>query len=262
MSFEKKLIFLAAVMTWHTPANAFVLLSKTPHRLAATPEAPTVTFVWDELAPGIGEKSELFDGAQSELSDADYMALLLQLAMDQWNDVHGSFLKLELTRDPTITSSGTASGEDALHTITLDPSVGTTAAAYATPNWQVGGNDSNVIGDCDVHISDRDTTALSLIRTLVHELGHCVGLGHNHSNYKAIMGYARDGDSYKLGADDQSGVIWLYPDPTVIDESPKDLIACGVVPGVGDFRTNPGLWAGVLLALPLLWAGISARGRT
>lgn len=261
---------LSSTLTWAAPASAFVLLAKTPHRLASTPEAPTVTFLWDEQAPVIEKKESLFSNEKSGLDDVEYMALTLQLAMDQWNEVHGSYLRMALSRD----SAAVADGEDGVHTITLDTSGSLTSAAFASPNFQVGGKESNTIGDCDIHVYNASTSARDLIYTLVHELGHCVGLGHNHSNYKSIMGYARQGqsNSYELGADDKSGAMWLYPDPAVItenpSESPTELVACGVVSGAGkndSEKTGMNLMAGILLALPLIWVGLagkSARGRT
>lgn len=257
---------ISSILTWAAPASAFVLLAKTPHRLASTPEAPTVTFVWDEQAPVIEKKEALFSNEKSGLDDVEYMALTLQLAMDQWNEVHGSYLRMALSRD----SAAVADGEDGVHTITIDTSGSLTSAAFASPNFQVGGKESNTIGDCDIHVYNASTSARDLIYTLVHELGHCVGLGHNHSNYKSIMGYARQGqsNSYELGADDKSGAMWLYPDPAVIDESPTELVACGVVSGAGkndSEKTGMNLMAGILLALPLIWVGLagkSARGRT
>jgi len=120
---------LASILTWATPSGAFVLLAKNPHRLASTPEAPTVTFVWDEQAPSIEEKESLFSDEKSGLDDIEYMALTLQLAMDQWNDVHGSYLRMALSRDPSVT----ADGEDGVHTITLDTSCSPTSAAFSPP---------------------------------------------------------------------------------------------------------------------------------
>ena len=267
MSSKKSLtlgtILLASTMVWTAPSSAFVLLDKIPHRLAATPEAPTVTFVWDELAPTIEKKEDLFNGDKSGLTDVEYMGSMLQLAMDQWNEVHGSYLKMAFSRDSTIVEDS----EDEVHSITLNTSGSVTSAAFASPNFHIDGKDSNIISDCDIQIYDKSTDARDFISTLVHELGHCVGLGHNHTNYKSIMGYARVGQnpSYKLGADDKAGAIWLYPDPTAIDESPTELVACGVVQGAGNSGFGIKMTAGILLALPLLWAGLagmSARGRT
>lgn len=238
-------------------ADAFVLLSKTPRRLESSPANPTVTFKWNESTPAIKDKENLFDGAHDDLGDVEYMALMLQLAMDQWNDVHGSYLRLAFERDPAVV----ADTEDRVHAITVSSKVGATAAAFAQFNYQVGGNETNTIGDCDIHLSESSVAARDMVTTLVHELGHCVGLGHNHTNYQSIMGYSRSGNSYKLSADDKAGVTWLYPDPAVSDEAPAELVACGVMSGLGNSpRAGGGFNAIVwlLLALPLVVAIIVA----
>ncbi len=249
-------------------ANAFVLVSKTPRRLESSPANPTVTFKWNETTPSIKDKDKLFDGANNDLGDVEYMALMLQLAMDQWNEVHGSYLRLAFTRDPAVV----ADTEDQIHAITVSSKVGATAAAFAQFNYQVGGNETNTIGDCDIHLSESAVSARDMMTTLVHELGHCVGLGHNHTNYQSIMGYSRSGNSYKLSADDKAGVIWLYPDPAVSDEAPTELVACGVVHGGGS-KTGMSAMIWAMLGLPVIvalvtgfwsrfWRQRSARGRT
>ena len=252
-------------------AKAFVLVSKTPRRLDASPSSPTVTFKWNETTPSIKDKDKLFDGANKDLDDVEYMALMLQLAMDQWNDVHGSYLRLAFERDPTVVTDT----EDRIHAISVSSKVGTTSAAFAQFNYQIDGNETNTIADCDIYLSDSSVSARNMVTTLVHELGHCIGLGHNHTNYQSIMGYSRSGNSYKPGADDKAGVSWLYPDPAVSDEAPAELVACGVVPGGSGENPrgmNVVIWS--MLALPLLVAlatvitkGVfssraSARGRT
>jgi hypothetical protein len=244
-------------------AQAFVLLSKSPRRLGSSPEAPEVTFHWNGSTPGLKEKAKLFNGEFSDIDDADYLEKLIQLSMDQWNNVHGSYLRLVLVRDDAVS----ANSDDRIHSITVDDEVALTAGAFATPNWHVDGNTSNTIEDCDIHLKKGSTEVTYLLATLVHELGHCVGLGHNHTNYKSIMGYSRSGESYKLGADDKAGVIWLYPDPAVDDGTPEELVGCGVV-GASTKGGRPTGWPvaatmALLLAAPVALAAVAtgARGR-
>jgi hypothetical protein len=245
-------------------ANAFVLLSKSPRRLGSTPESPEVTFHWNGSTPGLKEKGKLFNGEFSEIDDADYLEQLIQLAMDQWNNVHGSYLRLVLVRDESVS----ANAEDRIHSITVDDEVALTAGAFATPNWNVGDDTTNTIEDCDIHLKKGSTDVPYLLATLVHELGHCVGLGHNHTNYKSIMGYSRAGDSYRLGADDMAGVIWLYPDPKVDAGAPKDLVGCGVVNRSQTSNKSPARWPAATTCFLLFFApaalaavATGARGR-
>lgn len=236
-------------------ASAFVLISKTPRRLESTPASPTVTFKWNESSPTIEDKELLFDGANAGLDDVEYMAVLLQLAMDQWNEVHGSYLRLAFERDAAVT----ADTEDGTHAITVSPEVPSTAGAFARWNYQVGGNESNTIGDCDIYLSQDSVSATVMAQTLVHEIGHCIGLGHNHTNYDAIMGYARAGKSFRLGADDKAGAIWLYPDPAVSAEDPQELVACGVVSGGKHDHGRNALVSWMLMALPVFVAAAGLR---
>ena len=204
--------------------TGFVLLGNTKATLPATPGAPEVEFLYDPNTdvPSLSNKEEIADGAYRNLSDAQLVPILIQIAMDQWNSVRGSYLRLILD-----TSSGpiARSREDRINVIAVESSDNLSSAAFATP--EITSDDPTTISDCDISMSKRNVSALSFLTTLTHELGHCVGLGHPHSNYGAIMSYSRSGDSFRLGVDDKAGAIYLYPDEAYVDSSPKELISCG-----------------------------------
>ena len=229
--------------------TSFVLLGKVPASLVVTPELPTSTFHWSSAGknPTLTEKEKYKGGIYAGYSDAELTPLLLQEAMDQWNNVRGSFLKFELK---TETGEIGLNKSDNTNNIIVEKIPSASTAAYASPEK---GDSSANITDCDVVINDTKVTVKSFLETVTHELGHCVGLGHPHTNYGAIMSYSRGGSSYRLSADDKAGVIYLYPDPNYVSEPPTELIGCGVIHGAKQFE-SAGLWLYAALCLPVFFS--------
>ena len=238
----------------------FVLLGQTEARLPATPTSPTVNFVWDGQAPtSIQNKDQYLDGQYAALDDQAMMKQLLTDAMALWNNVPGSFLRLSLQQGNAVDDA-----TDKINSIMVKKDTNLSTAAYAAPTPDPA--DATTISDCDVHINNTAVDAQSLAYTIAHELGHCVGLGHAHTNYGAIMGYARGPRTMTLGQDDRAGVIYLYPDPAVFSDKAKEFAACGVISSSNAADKHPGsaarvaLLAGILL--PGLWAWRRRRAIT
>jgi hypothetical protein len=227
--------------------TSFVLLGKKEARLPVSPESPTVTFTWslDGKAPKLKDKEKFKDGAYANYSDAELTPLLIQEAMDQWNMIRGSYLQLSLS---TTTGTLTPDKEDEQNFIIVEKAPSASVAAYAAPNVD---GDTSLIKDCDIVINDIKTSTMSLLETLTHELGHCVGLGHPHSNYGAIMSYSRQGKSHRLSSDDKAGTIYLYPDPDYDASNPKEMIGCGAIKGAHG-RTKTGAWIYLLFLIPFM----------
>jgi len=241
---------LAVLLALYPALTGFVLLSATKATLPVTPASPTAVFFWDGKSPSISEKDKFKGGAYQGYSDTDFMQQLLKDAMDIWNEVPGSFVKLELQPAP---DDAVIDDSDQKNSIVIQKSSNLSTAAYAKPVTDP--NDAGVIYDCDVNIADTKVTARDLAFTIAHELGHCLGLGHAHTNYHAIMGYSRDNRNLSLGADDEAGVIYLYPDPNYVSAKPREVV-CGVAAGEGATAGSLlALLAG--LTLPVLGCGLS-----
>jgi len=86
---------------------------------------------------------------------------------------------------------------------------------------------SKVIG-CDIKLKSKimDSTK-DFVRTLTHEIGHCLGLDHPQETEHAIMSYYGDKDKPRLQMDDKMGLIYLYPEnPTYSKESDTYGFSC------------------------------------
>jgi hypothetical protein len=239
--------FTALLMTLViTPSlTGFVLLGKNKATLPVTPDDPNIDFYYDPAGevPSLSDKEEILNGAYASYSDQEIMPVLLQLAMDQWNSIRGSYLRMNLVASTTTPQR---SRTDRINVILAEKNSNVSTAAFATP--ENNPDNADEIYDCDISVSLTGVSAQSFLETVTHELGHCVGLGHPHNNYGAIMSYSRGGKSYKLGADDKAGAIFLYPDPDYVSGEPKELIGCGSV----GYRYGGTPWGlAFLLLLPL-----------
>ncbi|MCX6130810.1 MAG: matrixin family metalloprotease [Proteobacteria bacterium] len=235
------LIFFIASFMLSSKLQAFVLLSgPLEARLEATEESPKITFMLSMNPPAIANKERFMDGAYADLSDEDFWLMLVKLAMTHWNDVADAYIEM----DVEFSSEARIDPEDMTHSIVVGKT-NLTSSAYAQPKIT-----GHKIVDCDINVSERRSDAGQLAFTLLHELGHCLGLGHNHSDYSAVMGYSRTDHSLNLGLDDQAGLVFLYPLASL--SQAHERVSCGTLSG----PTKPYLASYLGFLLPLLFLGV------
>lgn len=203
-------------------AKAFVLINGPKEaRLPVDEENPTAVFIWDGSLPEFADKDTFLDGAWADRTDEEVFEGILSLSFSFWNEVPGSFL--ELGTGPVNENLG-EDPEDGINLIRVETVESATASAYAVPTIS-----GKFISDCDITIGNSGHAIASLVATLTHELGHCLGLGHPHTSYNSIMSYSNTRTTVELSADDMAGVIYLYPSS---DYKGTDLekLSCGSLP--------------------------------
>lgn len=235
-------------------SRAAVFLSPDKPRLAPD-SGGRVTLHLGADSPSIGDKTDYADGAYAESSDDALFQILVRDALALWNAVPGIAIRLELA----ATRDGVADPEDGLHSLGLATDLPVTVAAQARPIIR-----GARIDDCDIQVGSAPDSAAELAVTIAHEIGHCLGLGHNHIDGKSLMSYARTDRRLSLGLDDMAGMIALYP----ADASAKKqaFAPCGVVaasPRGARTRTRfiDGL-STILLFLPVACVLLVKRRRT
>ena len=72
--------------------------------------------------------------------------------------------------------------------------------------------DGKIVG-CDITAEpELFDSAKNFVRTMTHELGHCMGLDHPQETVNAIMSYFSDSDeATRLMIDDKMGLAFLFP---------------------------------------------------
>ncbi len=159
-----------------------------------SPENPTVTYEVVAEDPG----------------DEAFFETAIEDSVLMWNAVSDSYLQY----------SRADSGEFAQVTINISADTG--------DNYSSGFaifDQSNEDGPihCDITVGTNNTYE-GFAKTILHELGHCFGLGHSLIP-TAIMSYKLDQNSFDLDLDDTAAISRLYP----ADGSQAQLpMGCGV----------------------------------
>ena len=163
-------------------------------------------------------------------------------AVTLWNQVPGSYFRYALAPD----------GEPPQVTIHLQDSLnGTRSTAGYTYFDKYDGN--KPIHCMIVILVDDSVSYRSVAKTILHELGHGLGLGHSLVP-QAIMSYSLQQNSFLLDVDDHAAVARLYP---LSGHRPK--LPPGCAAGSGDYgaSTSSSFALLLMLLIPLAWAGKS-----
>jgi hypothetical protein len=203
------------------PAFSYVYLSPLRPKLVPA-DGLTQEFHLTSEAPVFSDKESFEDGVYADYSDDEVFLLLVQRAMNYWNDIPQLSIQLKVSAE----RKGAINPDDNLFSVGI-ATISTVASGLAYPVPDEG--DSRRLRDCDIQVGTDIDSIPSFIFVLVHEFGHCLGLGHNHSDPDAIMGYWQPRSEVALGLDDVAGVLSLYP--PILGERVQPFAPCGSLAG-------------------------------
>ncbi|NRA44272.1 MAG: matrixin family metalloprotease [Oligoflexales bacterium] len=132
--------------------------------------------------------------------DYDRFITTIHRAADLWGNVSGSLLDLSWTQD----------NQDALITLHLQSSINDTSFSAGYAEFDEVGEEGEPI-HCSIFILVSPSFSFnSIAKTILHEFGHCLGLGHSLIP-EAIMSYLLDKNRFQLDLDDMAAIVRLYP---------------------------------------------------
>ncbi len=242
--------------------SAFGYVYLAPQKPKIVPQdGLTQEFHLTSQAPVFSDKDLFEDGFYSEYSDDETFALLVQRSMNYWNSIDGLSLRLRVADE----RKGVIDPNDGLFSVGV-AKITTVASGLAFP--VVDENNLKLLRDCDIQVGTDIDSIPSFIFVMVHEFGHCLGLGHNHSDPSAIMGYWQPRSVIELGLDDIAGVLSLYPPAG--DGELKTFAPCGSLVGVAArgaegrppqfqiLRPQRSVLPAVILLIPVLGVALSS----
>ena len=172
-----------------------------------------------------------YDISSDESIDVEEFIPVVNEAADLWSDVPLSALHLA----PSDTEN------PASITITLRRTIAdsSTSAGYAVfDKYQ-----SEKPLHCTANILIEEGLTLPTAKTILHEMGHCLGLGHSLIP-EAIMSYSLDKNDFALDTDDKGAIARLYPEN---NQNPKLPPGCSI--SNSRYTSLPATW---LLLIPLI----------
>lgn len=136
---------------------------------------------------------------------------LVELAASLWNDVPSSYVSLQET---------IVEGQEQIK-VHFESHL--ESAPFSSGYATFDAKDEDGPKHCTIRISTSVQSTISLLKTILHELGHCLGLGHSLIP-EAIMSYDFSKNAFATDLDDMAALTRLYP----VGGHPKLPRGCGV----------------------------------
>ena len=178
-----------------------------------------------------------FEVISEDSSMTDFLNPVVTAAAGLWNEVEHSTIKLRPS----------TSDHPAQISIHFKASItgGDKAAGYSVFDKVQSGKPEH----CSVHISvTEDSDYLALHKTTLHEMGHCIGLGHSLIA-NSIMSYELEKNDFALSLDDEAALSRLYP---VSRDAPYLPLGCSIPHTVDHWPSRHDTQLPVMLLLFIL----------
>ncbi|MFK7826527.1 MAG: matrixin family metalloprotease [Oligoflexales bacterium] len=166
--------------------------------------------------------------------DYDRFIDTISRAANMWGGIGASSLALSWTQND----------QNAQITLHLQSSINDSSFSAGYAEFDELGDDGEPL-HCSIFVLiSQSFSYTSIAKTILHEFGHCLGLGHSLIP-EAIMSYHLDKNSFRLDLDDIAAIVRLYPQQGGSQVAP----GCGI--GIVSHRKNRYLLL-LLLAFPLV----------